>query len=60
MRLDRNDIIVPFRIFGRSQLVVREQTGVSARPHTVRDEGVREKVHGNLETLAERSTARVE
>jgi hypothetical protein len=31
MRLDRNDIIVPFRKFGRSQLVVRERTGVSTR-----------------------------
>jgi len=58
MRLDRNDIIVPFRIFGRSQLGVRERTGVSTRPHTVIDEGVCEKVHGNLETLADRSTAR--
>ena len=60
MRLDRNDIIVPFRTFGKSQLVVRQRTGVSARPHTVIDEGVREKVHGNLETLAEQSTTRVE
>ena len=54
MKLDRKDIIIPFRKLGRSQLMDREQTGVSAGPHTVVDEGVREKVLGNLETLAER------
>ena len=32
MRLDRDDIIVPFRKFGRNRLVVRERTGASTRP----------------------------
>ena len=60
MRLGRNDIIVPFRKFDRSQLVVRERAGVSTRPYTVIDEGVYEKVHGKLAAVADMLSVRIE